>query len=112
MKQESKEKIVLNALLKNNNLEFNILKVIEECTELNEVLIKYLTKSEENKPSLEKIAEELGDAIFRSVVLAEAIPGLMELVEKRLDEKTDIMYKYMVENNGGKKLTITETNEL
>jgi NTP pyrophosphatase (non-canonical NTP hydrolase) len=103
---DNKEEELLNALITNNNLEFNILKVIEECTELNEVLLKYLTKDENKKPSLEKLAEEIGDVIFRIPVLIKHIPELDDLVEKRIEEKINIMYNYMIKNNGGKKLII------
>ena len=61
-----------------------ILKVVEECMELSEVLVKYLTKAEGYKPSTEKITEEAGDVLFRIEVLA-----------RKLQIKDDINERYI-----------------
>lgn len=66
------------------------LKTVEECTELSEVLIKRVTKAENMKPPIEKVIEEMGDAIFRMSILAEKL-GIGEKVAERVDEKASII---------------------
>ena len=82
-------------LVKYLPVEQNILKVVEECAELQEVLIKYLTKSEAFKPKMEKISEEMGDVIFRIAVAASAL-GIEDKVEKRAEYKADAMLTWSV----------------
>ena len=62
------------------------LKVIEECMELSEVLVKTLTKPENLKPPISKISEEMGDVIVRMNILAIHY-GIQHDVEKRVHEK-------------------------
>ncbi len=62
------------------------LKVVEECMELCEVLVKGLTKAKEYKPPVEKIIEEMGDVTFRMRVLAEKLQ-IQDAVDKRVIEK-------------------------
>lgn len=83
-------------LIKHLPQEKNILKLVEECTELNEVLIKYLTKSEGLKPSMAKVIEEMGDVIFRANVVARMF-NISEEVEKRIDEKAQILLNWTTE---------------
>lgn len=95
----------LQAMLQSeNNLEYNILKVIEEATELNEVLLKYLTKHGESRPSKEKIIEEAGDLLFRLFVLTDHI-NMYESVHQRITEKSYFIYDHLKEG-GGTKLII------
>lgn len=60
----------------------NILKVFEESMELNEALVKYLTKQPEDRPSLDKIIEEAGDVFFRLRILTQML-GIEEGVKER-----------------------------
>lgn len=83
-------------LLEYNPLDRNILKVVEETTELNEVLIKFITKKPELKPPIEKIIEEAGDTIFRLKVLL-AYFKIEDEVEKRVAEKALQIDKWMKE---------------
>lgn len=71
-----------------NNLNYNILKVVEEATELNEVLIKYITKSDDKKPSIDKIIEESGDVIARLGLLLSQL-DIMDKVEARTLHKLE-----------------------
>lgn len=65
-----------------------VLKLVEECTELNEVLIKYLTKKEKYKPSKAKIIEEMGDVLIRMKLLAEFWD-----IKNEVNERRDNKYK-------------------
>lgn len=68
------------------DLDRIILKVVEEATELNEVLIKTLTKREDLKPPITKIIEEAGDLTFRLNVLANKL-GIVKQIKDREAEK-------------------------
>ncbi len=71
--------------------EQNVLKLIEELTELQEVMIKYLTKSEAFKPKKPKMIEEMGDVIFRMSVVCDVL-GIKESdIEDRIEKKWEIM---------------------
>lgn len=65
-----------------------ILKTLEEYAESSEVLLKYLTKSPERKPSREKLVEELGDVLFRVQALCTKM-GLTEEVQARKEAKAE-----------------------
>lgn len=73
--------------------DVNTLKVVEECAELQEVLIKSLTKSEGLKPDKSKIIEEMGDVVFRCMVLSRAL-DIDEEVDERIKEKAEVMHKW------------------
>ena len=62
------------------------LKVVEECMELCEVLVKRVTKVEDSKPPLYKVIEEMGDLTFRLQCLARKL-RIDEAVEARVIEK-------------------------
>ena len=83
----------IDILAKNISEELNTLKVVEECAELQEVLIKSITKSENLKPKKEKIIEEMGDVIFRIRVLARAKNIELEVLE-RIESKANSMYEW------------------
>lgn len=81
----------VDILAKNVTKETNTLKVVEECAELQEVLLKGITKSDASKPSQEKIVEEMGDVVFRVMVLARVM-GVEVEVEKRIEDKAKFLY--------------------
>lgn len=85
----------VDILAKNVSKEKNILKVVEECAELQEVLVKHLTKSEELKPKEDKIVEEMGDVMFRIMILARLM-GVERSVQLRLQDKAQTMYNWAV----------------
>ena len=66
-----------------NTYDRILLKVAEECTELAEVLIKHVIKSEEYKPPIEKLTEEMGDVLFRVWVATKKLGN-----EKQVQERT------------------------
>jgi NTP pyrophosphatase (non-canonical NTP hydrolase) len=71
--------------------EQNVLKLIEELTELQEVMIKYLTKSPAFKPKKDKMVEEMGDVMFRMAIVCEVLGIEEELVVERSEHKWEIM---------------------
>lgn len=73
------------------------LKVIEEATELNEVLVKRLTKREDLKPPIEKVIEEMGDLQFRMMVLAAKL-NIQNEVAERFKFKNKQVLKWIKEN--------------
>jgi NTP pyrophosphatase (non-canonical NTP hydrolase) len=73
---------LLQFLLEPKRHERNILKLCEEMAELQEVLLKYVNKTPENRPSLDKIVEEMGDVIFRAIILTKQFE-IEEEVEER-----------------------------
>lgn len=75
--------------------EQNLLKVVEECAELQEVLVKYLTKNEQFKPKLEKIVEEMGDVVFRIVVLSKVLE-VEDDVQNRMEQKAEQLHEWAV----------------
>jgi NTP pyrophosphatase (non-canonical NTP hydrolase) len=77
---------VIDRVIKYNTREKNILKVVEECTELNEVLIKTLTKQPEDAPPMSKVIEEMGDVLARMKILAKQM-GITLLVNERKEYK-------------------------
>lgn len=89
-------------LVKHIGQDFNILKVVEECAELQEVMIKYLTKNENLKPPLSKIYEEMGDVIFRIIVVSKAL-GIEDEVQGRIEYKSQMMYDWAVNKFINKK---------
>lgn len=71
-----------------------MLKVVEETTELNEVLIKSITKTPELQPPMEKVIEETGDVLVRIMIMMEKL-GILEQVDKRIDEKIGQILKFL-----------------
>lgn len=61
-----------------------MLKVVEETTELNEVLIKSITKTPELQPPMEKVIEETGDVLVRIMIMMEKL-GIKKEVDERID---------------------------
>ena len=85
-----------------NDSNYNILKCVEELTELSEVLLKYVNKSGENQPSKELIAEELSHVILRSTILAEEL-DIVDLTGTKFDEKvSDLEQLYLKDKHTGR----------
>jgi NTP pyrophosphatase (non-canonical NTP hydrolase) len=87
--------LAIEKLVKHVPTEMNILKVVEECAELQEVMVKYLTKNESLKPKMEKLSEEMGDVIFRIMVAAKML-GIEDEVQGRMDFKAKQLYTWVV----------------
>ncbi len=91
-----------------NNKEFNMLKVLEECTELQHLLIKSLSKHEELKPEKDEIIEEMGDLFLRMAVLIEHM-DIADEVEDRADRKLALLYEAAKTGRIGSTVTIVKT---
>lgn len=74
-----------------SDLDYIKLKVIEECTELNEVLIKTLTKKSDLKPNVSKIIEEAGDLFLRLSVLVTKLNIQKEVGDRALDKSRTLI---------------------
>mgnify|MGYP006327669155 CR=1 FL=1 len=68
--------------------EQHAMKVIEECLELSEVLVKTMTKGAGRKPSLEKVIEEAGDVLYRIELLTRKL-DIQDAVRMRFEEKSE-----------------------
>lgn len=79
---------IINKMATKFETERIALKVMEEMAELNEVLIKRITKSEDLKPPVEKVIEEMGDLLFRMKILATNM-GIEDQVADRFQAKAD-----------------------
>jgi len=80
-------------LAENFDIEKNKLKVVEECAELQEVLVKSITKTNNLKPDTSKIVEEMGDTLFRIMVLAKSL-DVGDQVNQRIHDKSQQMYNW------------------
>lgn len=88
---------VCQHLAETNDKLYNYHKAIEELTELNEVLIKKITKEGGDKePSDQAIIEEIGDCFIRLQVLAVMFGE--DSVESRFASKL-LKYADYIENN-------------
>lgn len=106
MKEEDIEKVAIE-LTKVNNLEFNIAKVVEESMETNELLVKYLTKMPSLKPSKAAITEEVGDLLFRLMVMVNHM-DIKEAVGLRVEQKAKMLEKAMKTATVGSTLVVTK----
>lgn len=76
------------------NSTYNHSKLLEECLELSEVLVKMINKHKDKQPSKEKLVEELGDVLFRAEILIIK-EGLHEDIQTRVNEKVAQLKPYM-----------------
>lgn len=91
-------KLINAEIIKNNSYEYNVLKLLEEMSELSEVLLKTLTKRPDYRPPLEKLVEETGDVELRLAVFKEMIGS--DLVDQRVEKKQQSLSRYF---SSGKK---------
>ncbi len=87
---------IIDKVVKYNTLEKNNMKVLEECAELSEVIIKRLTKQPEDKPPLDKVIEEGGDLIVRLRILFRH-HDIEKEVEDRIKVKLTQLDKWISE---------------
>lgn len=84
--------LIVNEVIKQNTIEYNILKALEEMAELSEVLLKTLTKKDPAyKPTREKLFEELGDVQFRLAIVNRIFGE--DGVNARIEEKQQQIVK-------------------
>lgn len=84
-------------LAENNKEKNNLGKLVEECAELTEVLVKCMTKVQDHRPLREKIVEELGDVVFRIAVFVKQ-NGMEDEVEERVKVKSEQVNQWINES--------------
>lgn len=87
---------IVEILAKENKLEYNILKACEELTELQELLLKYLNKTPEKRPSLDDVAKEAADVMLRVGIMAQAF-GIETECGEATEAKLAKLVKYYQE---------------
>lgn len=90
------QKEILDFLATQNDPNYNLLKLAEECTELSDVLIKSVTKP--NVDRNEHLIEELGDVLLRATIVIRMIKA-DDKVDDRMLYKIDNLNKLIEENN-------------
>lgn len=90
--------LLITDIIKANSVDYNKLKAVEEMTELNEVLIKSMTKMPKYRPSDESIIEEIGDTILRLNVIKHMYGA--EAVDARIAYKQQKIAEAIVKNPG------------
>lgn len=84
---------VIQLLAGKNDEKYNLLKTLEECIELSEVLIKMTTKKEPHKPPLSKLFEEMAHVEIRLKILRAKFGD--EGVDEEYAKKLDALYNYV-----------------
>jgi NTP pyrophosphatase (non-canonical NTP hydrolase) len=78
-------------ITENQSKEYTTLKLLEEMAELSEVLLKTLTKKqEEHIPKKEKVIEELGDVMAWCVLYITHF-DIIDGVDLRVMEKIELL---------------------
>lgn len=101
MKESTEENMVsdkstIAKLVETNDYEYNLLKTVEELSELSEVLMKKVLKSEKEKePSDQSIIDEIGDVYIRIRILSRLFGE--EAVSERVNFKLDKFETYLKE---------------
>lgn len=90
MNQKDKKE-VYNYMINQNERNYNVLKIAEECQELSLILIQSLSKG----VSEEKIIEEIGDVKFRLKVLESYYDK--DAIKERINKKLEKNLKYINE---------------
>lgn len=86
----NKRKTKIEQIAKNNSKRYNILKAIEEMTELSAALTQSLTKTDKSD---DDIIEEFGDVKFRLSVLEHHYNS--DKIKKRSDLKLEKSITYL-----------------
>jgi NTP pyrophosphatase (non-canonical NTP hydrolase) len=89
----TQEELIIHLVNTNAN-DYNILKCCEEMAELNEKLLKYVTKWPGYKPKVEDIVEEIGDTLVRLKVVT-AMLNVDKAVQDRIDYKCNRLIRYI-----------------
>lgn len=92
---------VIPILAKYNKRKYNVMKLLEELSELSEVLLKTETKIPEKRPDPQLIIEEIGDVFLRLGIYMEMQDGgteeIMDKVEERINYKANKLLLYVAE---------------
>lgn len=81
----------LQSIKNNNGFNYNMLKAIEELSELSAALTQMLTKN--NEDTVKNVIEEFGDVEFRLSVLRSHFDE--KLIDKRFQKKLNKSIKYL-----------------
>ena len=85
---------LIEILALENTKEYNLLKCAEEISELNEVILKYVTKDPDYKPDLSRLAEELSHVIIRSTILAISLDLEDQVSEAYVNKMDELKIMY------------------
>jgi NTP pyrophosphatase (non-canonical NTP hydrolase) len=83
---EELEMEVMEAIME-NDADYNLLKLAEECTEVAELCIKLVTKDASHKPPIEQLCAEIGDLTIRIVPVIANIDPSGQIIEKAMEAK-------------------------
>jgi NTP pyrophosphatase (non-canonical NTP hydrolase) len=97
MRKVITEDDLLKILLEENDPKFNITKLCEEMTELQELLLKSINKKPEKAPSKQSIIDEVGDTMMRLLVVIEQLKITDEEVSDRMEKKATKLLGYYTE---------------
>ena len=89
--KKSITKVKIHKIQNNNGFQYNMLKAIEELSELSAALTQMLTKN--NKDTVKNVIEEFGDVEFRLSVLRSHFNE--KLIDKRFQKKLNKSIKYL-----------------
>lgn len=84
---------IIDHLVKNNGVDYNLLKASEECQELGLVLVQKTLKP--NKVRIQEIIDEIGDVAIRLEILKKIYS--QEDIQKRVDHKLSKFKEYIEE---------------
>lgn len=93
------EGAILDFIMENNEDEFLLLKLAEECAELGKELIQLITKPDMEKPLLENVRKEVIDVMFRIMTVAQPLKlddfsmELSERLEFKMVESLEAILK-------------------
>lgn len=91
-------KELVKQLAESNQEQYNYLKLVEECTELNEAILKSINKiGRSDAPSEQDIIDEMGDVFIRLRILSEKLG--FEKVQARINYKLAQMGKWYYSGN-------------
>lgn len=99
MEQSTEEK--LKEIAEKTDLNYSLLKVAEECTEVSELCIKKLTKISDLQPTDENIVEECADLLSRISILVLKM-GKIEKLIKLSHNKTTKIHEDVLNNKNTK----------
>jgi NTP pyrophosphatase (non-canonical NTP hydrolase) len=85
-------------LVETNKKKFNLTKLAEELTELNELCLKHVNKHKEFRPTKDKFIEEIGDVILRMYILSERFGITEEEIKERIKFKANKFLQYIKED--------------
>jgi len=86
-------KKIINSIIKNNNPDYQLIKVLEELSELQTALLQYITKKD--KTTKQNVIDEIGDVEIRMEILKNIFGKIQ--VKKRINFKLGKFAQYIKE---------------